>query len=129
MRAACVCSGAFELEVVTAIKPQDNSLLEGLYKSSGNFCTQVRAPRFGGRLQAVHAHFLRHFPRRIACVKCLGVADSSNCQPAAHAASRAFAATPAPLTPRARLPRARVTAAPPDGTTQNQRNNNTKNNT
>jgi hypothetical protein len=35
-------AGPFELEVVTAIKPQDNSLLEGLYKSGGNYCTQVR---------------------------------------------------------------------------------------
>jgi hypothetical protein len=34
-------AGPFELEVVTAIKPQDNSLLEGLYKSGGNYCTQV----------------------------------------------------------------------------------------
>lgn len=34
-------AGEFELEVVTAIKPQDNSLLEGLYKSGGNYCTQV----------------------------------------------------------------------------------------
>ena len=34
-------AGPFELEVVTALKPQDNSLLEGLYKSSGNYCTQV----------------------------------------------------------------------------------------
>mgnify|MGYP001810366226 FL=1 len=29
-------------QVTTAIKPQDNSLLEGLYKSGGNYCTQVR---------------------------------------------------------------------------------------
>lgn len=28
-------------QIVTAIKPQDNSDLEGLYKSSGNYCTQV----------------------------------------------------------------------------------------
>jgi aminopeptidase N len=35
-------AGPFELEVVTAIKPQDNSLLEGLYKSGGNYCTQVQ---------------------------------------------------------------------------------------
>ena len=34
-------AGDFDLEVVTAIKPQDNSLLEGLYKSGGNYCTQV----------------------------------------------------------------------------------------
>lgn len=30
-------------QVTTAIKPQDNSLLEGLYKSGGNYCTQVGA--------------------------------------------------------------------------------------
>jgi hypothetical protein len=34
-------SGGVTLEVVTEIKPQENSLLEGLYKSGGNFCTQV----------------------------------------------------------------------------------------
>jgi hypothetical protein len=31
------------LKVTTALKPQDNSLLEGLYKSGGNYCTQVCA--------------------------------------------------------------------------------------
>lgn len=31
----------FELKIVTKLKPQENTLLEGLYKSSGNFCTQV----------------------------------------------------------------------------------------
>jgi hypothetical protein len=36
-------AGPFELEVTTAIKPQDNSLLEGLYKSGGNYCTQVNS--------------------------------------------------------------------------------------
>eukprot|EP00201_Polytomella_parva_P017564 CAMPEP_0175071488 /NCGR_PEP_ID=MMETSP0052_2-20121109/19273_1 /TAXON_ID=51329 ORGANISM="Polytomella parva, Strain SAG 63-3" /NCGR_SAMPLE_ID=MMETSP0052_2 /ASSEMBLY_ACC=CAM_ASM_000194 /LENGTH=948 /DNA_ID=CAMNT_0016338669 /DNA_START=224 /DNA_END=3070 /DNA_ORIENTATION=- len=40
--------GEFDLEVVTEIKPQDNSLLEGLYKSSGNFCTQCEAEGFRG---------------------------------------------------------------------------------
>jgi hypothetical protein len=34
--------GPFELEVVTTIKPQENTLLEGLYKSGGNFCSQAR---------------------------------------------------------------------------------------
>ena len=28
------------VEVVTRLKPQENTKLEGLYKSSGNFCTQ-----------------------------------------------------------------------------------------
>jgi aminopeptidase N len=42
---------AFELEVGTELRPQDNTLLEGLYKSSGTFCTQV-----GGCLpRAAHA--------------------------------------------------------------------------
>lgn len=36
------------LEVVTEIKPQENSLLEGLYKSSGNFCSQCEAEGFRG---------------------------------------------------------------------------------
>jgi hypothetical protein len=35
--------GEFDLEIVTHIKPQENSLLEGLYKSGGNFCSQVRS--------------------------------------------------------------------------------------
>lgn len=37
---------AFELEIVTRIRPQDNTSLEGLYKSSGNFCTQCEAEGF-----------------------------------------------------------------------------------
>jgi len=37
-------AGEFELEVHTDLHPDQNSLLEGLYKSGGNYCTQV-----GGR--------------------------------------------------------------------------------
>jgi len=36
------------LETVVEIKPQENSLLEGLYKSGGNFCTQCEAEGFRG---------------------------------------------------------------------------------
>ncbi len=36
----------FELAVVTRIRPQDNAALEGLYQSSGNFCTQCEAEGF-----------------------------------------------------------------------------------
>ena len=36
----------FSLEVRTRIRPQDNTSLEGLYKSSGNFCTQCEAQGF-----------------------------------------------------------------------------------
>ena len=36
----------FELEIETIIRPQDNTALEGLYKSSGNFCTQCEAEGF-----------------------------------------------------------------------------------
>ncbi len=36
----------FELEIETFIKPQENTALEGLYKSSGNFCTQCEAEGF-----------------------------------------------------------------------------------
>ncbi len=36
----------FELTVVTRIRPQDNAALEGLYQSSGNFCTQCEAEGF-----------------------------------------------------------------------------------
>lgn len=36
----------FKLEITTLIKPQENTSLEGLYKSSGNFCTQCEAEGF-----------------------------------------------------------------------------------
>ncbi|AIB13645.1 aminopeptidase N (plasmid) [Azospirillum argentinense] len=36
----------FTLETVVRIKPQENTALEGLYKSSGNFCTQCEAEGF-----------------------------------------------------------------------------------
>ena len=35
-----------QLEVVTRIRPQDNTALEGLYQSNGNFCTQCEAQGF-----------------------------------------------------------------------------------
>ncbi len=37
---------AFTLQVVTAINPIKNTALEGLYQSSGNFCTQCEAQGF-----------------------------------------------------------------------------------
>jgi aminopeptidase N len=40
--------GEFDLEVVTELQPEKNSLLEGLYKSGGNFCTQCEAQGFRG---------------------------------------------------------------------------------
>lgn len=36
----------FELQVMTRIRPQDNTSLEGLYKSNGMFCTQCEAEGF-----------------------------------------------------------------------------------
>jgi aminopeptidase N len=36
----------FVLEIETEIRPQENTSLEGLYKSSGNFCTQCEAEGF-----------------------------------------------------------------------------------
>ena len=36
----------FSLEIETFIKPQENFSLEGLYKSSGNYCTQCEAEGF-----------------------------------------------------------------------------------
>lgn len=39
-------SSAFDLEIVTEIEPQNNTSLEGLYKSTGNFCTQCEAEGF-----------------------------------------------------------------------------------
>jgi len=39
-------SMSFILEIETEIRPQENTSLEGLYKSSGNFCTQCEAEGF-----------------------------------------------------------------------------------
>ena len=36
----------FELAIVVAVKPQDNTQLSGLYKTSGNYCTQCEAVGF-----------------------------------------------------------------------------------
>ncbi len=36
----------FVIEIVTRVRPQENTSLEGLYKSSGNFCTQCEAEGF-----------------------------------------------------------------------------------
>ncbi|MDZ7809812.1 MAG: hypothetical protein U5L11_06190 [Arhodomonas sp.] len=36
----------FTLEVITHIRPQDNTRLEGLYRSGGMFCTQCEAEGF-----------------------------------------------------------------------------------
>nr|VFK25753.1 MAG: aminopeptidase N [Candidatus Kentron sp. MB]VFK29742.1 MAG: aminopeptidase N [Candidatus Kentron sp. MB]VFK74893.1 MAG: aminopeptidase N [Candidatus Kentron sp. MB] len=36
----------FTLAIVNRIRPQDNTTLEGLYRSSGNFCTQCEAEGF-----------------------------------------------------------------------------------
>jgi aminopeptidase N len=36
----------FSLEIETEIRPQENTSLEGLYKSSGNFCTQCESEGF-----------------------------------------------------------------------------------
>lgn len=37
---------AFELEITTLLKPQNNTALDGLYLSSGNYCTQCEAQGF-----------------------------------------------------------------------------------
>ncbi|NJN45457.1 MAG: aminopeptidase N, partial [Candidatus Competibacteraceae bacterium] len=37
---------SFQLEITTRIYPQNNTALEGLYQSSGNFCTQCEAEGF-----------------------------------------------------------------------------------
>ncbi|WP_019275529.1 aminopeptidase N [Vibrio coralliilyticus] len=37
---------AFELKIVTEINPEENTALEGLYKSGGAFCTQCEAEGF-----------------------------------------------------------------------------------
>ena len=41
-----VPSVPFELEVVTLVDPQNNTRLEGLYRSNGNYCTQCEAEGF-----------------------------------------------------------------------------------
>ncbi|XP_051118998.1 puromycin-sensitive aminopeptidase [Andrographis paniculata] len=46
LRVSSPPSGKFTLEIVTEIYPQKNTSLEGLYKSSGNFCTQCEAEGF-----------------------------------------------------------------------------------
>lgn len=38
--------GSFTLDISVEIEPQNNTELEGLYKSSGNFCTQCEAEGF-----------------------------------------------------------------------------------
>jgi aminopeptidase N len=40
------CPASFTLEIETAIHPQENTALEGLYLSSGRFCTQCEAEGF-----------------------------------------------------------------------------------
>ncbi len=37
---------AFELEIITQVAPEANTALEGLYRSSGNYCTQCEAEGF-----------------------------------------------------------------------------------
>lgn len=39
-------AGDYVLRIVVNIKPQENTALEGLYKSSGNYCTQCEAQGF-----------------------------------------------------------------------------------
>jgi len=41
-------AGEYDIQITTEVKPQENTLLEGLYKSGGNFCTQCEAEGFRG---------------------------------------------------------------------------------
>lgn len=45
---AAIPEGEWKLDIVTQIKPHENTLLEGLYKSGGNYCTQCEAEGFRG---------------------------------------------------------------------------------
>lgn len=45
--------GEFPIEIVTKIKPQENSCFEGLYKSSGIYCTQVGGPCWYRRVETL----------------------------------------------------------------------------
>ncbi|KAH9719502.1 Puromycin-sensitive aminopeptidase [Citrus sinensis] len=64
-------NGAFTLEIVTEIYPQKNTSLEGLYKSSGNFCTQCEAEGFR------KITFYQDRPDIMAKYKCYIEADKS----------------------------------------------------
>ncbi|GKT11091.1 MAG: aminopeptidase N [Thiomicrorhabdus sp.] len=54
--ASCICDAesftlqtelkAFELEITTKVAPEKNTALEGLYRTSGNYCTQCEAEGF-----------------------------------------------------------------------------------
>ncbi|KAL9434461.1 hypothetical protein AB3S75_029159 [Citrus x aurantiifolia] len=64
-------NGTFTLEIVTEIYPQKNTSLEGLYKSSGNFCTQCEAEGFR------KITFYQDRPDIMAKYKCYIEADKS----------------------------------------------------
>jgi len=42
----CIGLESFELKIVTQIEPENNTALEGLYRTSGNYCTQCEAQGF-----------------------------------------------------------------------------------
>jgi len=66
-------SSAFILEVTTELRPQDNTFLEGLYRSGGMFCTQCEAEGFRS---------ITYFPDRpdvLAVFTVTIVADRKNC--------------------------------------------------
>ena len=60
---------SFVLEIETEIKPQENTALEGLYKSSGNFCTQCEAEGF---------RRITYFPDRPDVMACFSTTISAN---------------------------------------------------
>ena len=53
-------TGNFDLEVEVDVKPKENTSLEGLYNSSGTFCTQCEAEGFRG---------ITYFYDRSACTR------------------------------------------------------------
>ncbi len=64
---------AFILKVTTELRPQDNTFLEGLYRSGGMFCTQCEAEGFRS---------ITYFPDRpdvLAVYTVTIVADRKNC--------------------------------------------------
>jgi len=46
LRVPCPAADEFTLEIVTKIIPEENTRLEGLYQSGGNYCTQCEAEGF-----------------------------------------------------------------------------------
>ena len=63
-------SGNFDVEIEVDVKPKENTSLEGLYNSSGTFCTQCEAEGFRGI-----TYFYDRYTLHFAC----GLVSASDC--------------------------------------------------